>query len=145
MALKEMMKICGEVRKQWAVTKVVILHRIVRYYNMYFFVFYFSFGVGEMGDGNSRNCSVYSPLYAYLCNSDACRRASIIQTNKRTKGVCPIQEASVIIAISSPHRKEALEAVSYAIDTLKVKVPIWKKEVYDEGQGAPVWKANKLP
>lgn len=54
MALKEMMKICGEVRKQWAVTKVVILHRIVRYYNMYFFVFYFSFGVGEMGDGNSR-------------------------------------------------------------------------------------------
>lgn len=59
--------------------------------------------------------------------------------------MCPIQEASVIIAISSPHRKEALEAVSYAIDTLKVKVPIWKKEVYDEGQGAPVWKANKLP
>lgn len=50
MALKEMMKICGEVRKQWAVTKVVILHRIVRYYNMYFFVFCFSFGVGEMGD-----------------------------------------------------------------------------------------------
>ena len=36
-------------------------------------------------------------------------------------------EASVIIAISSPHRKESLEAVHFAIDTLKATVPIWKK------------------
>ena len=36
-------------------------------------------------------------------------------------------EASVVIAISSPHRLEAIEAVQYTIDTLKSKVPIWKK------------------
>ncbi len=37
-------------------------------------------------------------------------------------------EASVIIAVSSPHRKSSLEAVQYAIDELKATVPIWKKE-----------------
>ena len=56
-------------------------------------------------------------------------------------GKVPIGEASVIIAISSEHRKEPLEAVQYAIDTLKANVPIWKKELYEEG--ASEWKANK--
>ncbi len=39
----------------------------------------------------------------------------------------PISESSVIIAVSSPHRKASLEAVEYCIDTLKATVPIWKK------------------
>ena len=38
-----------------------------------------------------------------------------------------MMEASVIIAISSPHRKASLDAVQYAIDTLKAAVLIWKK------------------
>ncbi|KAM6109784.1 molybdopterin synthase catalytic subunit isoform 1-T2 [Phoenicopterus ruber ruber] len=42
-------------------------------------------------------------------------------------GVVPISEASVIIAVSSPHRAESLEAVMYCINTLKASVPIWKK------------------
>ncbi|KAM6328137.1 molybdopterin synthase catalytic subunit isoform 2-T2 [Alca torda] len=42
-------------------------------------------------------------------------------------GVVPITEASVIIAVSSPHRAESLEAVTYCINTLKASVPIWKK------------------
>lgn len=41
-------------------------------------------------------------------------------------GVTEVEEASVIIAISSVHRKDSLEAVQYAIDTLKATVPIWK-------------------
>jgi molybdopterin synthase catalytic subunit len=41
--------------------------------------------------------------------------------------VVPVTEASIVIAISSPHRKESLQAVEYAIDTLKATVPIWKK------------------
>ena len=56
-------------------------------------------------------------------------------------GVVPIGEASVEIAVSSTHRKEALEAVQYAIDELKAHVPIWKKEVYD-GEAAAAWKEN---
>lgn len=56
-------------------------------------------------------------------------------------GIVAVTEASVVIAVSSPHRKEALEAVQFAIDKLKATVPIWKKEIYDEGGSS--WKENK--
>ena len=56
-------------------------------------------------------------------------------------GVVPIGEASVEIAVSSAHRREALESVHFAIDELKARVPIWKKEVYD-GEAAAAWKEN---
>ena len=48
-------------------------------------------------------------------------------------GVCEIGEASVAIAVSAPHRQDALAACRDAIDTLKQTVPLWKKEVYDGG------------
>jgi len=51
-------------------------------------------------------------------------------------GRCEIGEASVVIAVASPHRGEAFEACKYAIDTLKASVPIWKKEVFADGE---VW------
>jgi molybdopterin synthase catalytic subunit len=44
-----------------------------------------------------------------------------------------IGEASVAIAVSSPHRREALQACAYAIERLKEIVPIWKKEVWADG------------
>ncbi|KAH0551307.1 hypothetical protein KQX54_001452 [Cotesia glomerata] len=56
-------------------------------------------------------------------------------------GEVPVCESSVAIAISSPHRRESLQAVEFAIDTLKSSVPIWKKEVYDDQQST--WKENK--
>lgn len=59
-------------------------------------------------------------------------------------GFVPIKESSVVIAISSPHRQDSLEAVQYAIDELKRSVPIWKKEIYGgKHEGAAIWKANK--
>jgi molybdopterin synthase catalytic subunit len=45
-----------------------------------------------------------------------------------------IGETSVIIAISAPHRQDALAACKEAIDTLKETVPLWKKEVYEGGE-----------
>lgn len=54
-------------------------------------------------------------------------------------GTVPIAEESVIIAASSPHRKDALDAAAWIIDELKKKVPIWKREVYADGS---VWKEN---
>ncbi|NXU14763.1 MOC2B synthase, partial [Pardalotus punctatus] len=42
-------------------------------------------------------------------------------------GVVPVTEANVIIAVSSPHSAESLEAVMYCINTLKASIPIWKK------------------
>jgi molybdopterin synthase catalytic subunit len=48
-------------------------------------------------------------------------------------GRMDIGEISVAVAVSSPHRKEAFEACRFAIDTLKNKAPIWKKEFYADG------------
>jgi molybdopterin synthase catalytic subunit len=45
-----------------------------------------------------------------------------------------IGETSVVIAVSAPHRDHALAACKEAIDTLKVDVPLWKKEVYEGGE-----------
>jgi molybdopterin synthase catalytic subunit len=42
-------------------------------------------------------------------------------------------EASVAIAVSSPHRQDAFEAGKWLIDTLKEVVPIWKKENWADG------------
>ena len=49
-------------------------------------------------------------------------------------GVLQVGEVPVIIAVSTPHRKAAFEACEYAIDTLKETVPIWKKEIFEDGE-----------
>lgn len=54
-------------------------------------------------------------------------------------GIVEVGEASVVIAVTSPHRREALESVSWCIDDLKRRVVIWKKEWYADGS---VWKEN---
>jgi molybdopterin synthase catalytic subunit/molybdopterin converting factor small subunit len=45
-----------------------------------------------------------------------------------------IGETSVVIAVSAQHRQDALAACKDAIDELKERVPLWKKEVYEGGQ-----------
>jgi molybdopterin synthase catalytic subunit len=49
-------------------------------------------------------------------------------------GRLEIGECSVVIVVACPHRAEAFEACRYAIDTLKTTVPIWKKEVAEDGE-----------
>ena len=44
-----------------------------------------------------------------------------------------LAEASVVIAVSTPHRAESFEACRYLIDQLKVRVAVWKKEVWSDG------------
>eukprot|EP00949_MAST-11_sp_MAST-11-sp1_P002320 g2320.t1 len=58
-------------------------------------------------------------------------------------GVVDISEASIAIFVSSPHRKASLAAVQYAIDELKARLPVWKKEFYVSSENGPSWKANK--
>lgn len=54
-----------------------------------------------------------------------------------------VGEASVVIAVSSAHRKEAFEACRFLIDELKQTVPIWKKERYADDRTE--WVDGKLP
>jgi molybdopterin synthase catalytic subunit len=55
-------------------------------------------------------------------------------------GPLAIGEASVAVAVASPHRAEAFAACRHAIDTLKARVPIWKKEFYADGS---LWLQNQ--
>ena len=48
-------------------------------------------------------------------------------------GQLELGEISVAIAVSCPHRKQAFEAGQFLIDELKVSVPIWKQEQWDDG------------
>ena len=48
-------------------------------------------------------------------------------------GHLEVGEVSVLIAVSSPHREEGFQVLRHAIDTLKSRVPIWKKEIYEDG------------
>ena len=49
-------------------------------------------------------------------------------------GVLQLGDEAVVLAVSTPHRKESFEACQFIIDTLKQTVPIWKKEVYEGGE-----------
>lgn len=49
-------------------------------------------------------------------------------------GRVEIGDASVVVAVSAPHRAAALAACAEAIDALKERVPLWKKEVYEGGE-----------
>ena len=57
-------------------------------------------------------------------------------------GELAISESSIVIVVTSPHRKAAFEACQYAIDRLKQTVPIWKKEIFADGEE---WVEGTLP
>ncbi|RDV13577.1 molybdenum cofactor biosynthesis protein MoaE [Pontibacter diazotrophicus] len=53
-------------------------------------------------------------------------------------GVLQVGEVPVVIAVAAAHRAAAFDACRYTIDTLKETVPIWKREVFEDGE---VWVA----
>jgi molybdopterin synthase catalytic subunit len=53
-------------------------------------------------------------------------------------GILQVGEVPVVIAVSCAHRDAAFEACRFVIDTLKQTVPIWKKEIFEDGE---VWVA----
>lgn len=48
-------------------------------------------------------------------------------------GLLQLEEVSVVVGVSTPHRGDAFEAARWCIDTLKATVPIWKRETWKEG------------
>jgi molybdopterin synthase catalytic subunit len=56
-------------------------------------------------------------------------------------GKLEISEIAVVIAVSTPHRKDAYEANEYAIERIKQIVPIWKKEIWEDGES---WIGDQL-
>jgi molybdopterin synthase catalytic subunit len=55
-------------------------------------------------------------------------------------GRLEIGEISLVVAVASPHRREAFEACQYSVDRIKQVVPIWKKEFFADGE---VWVGSQ--
>ena len=53
-------------------------------------------------------------------------------------------ETSVVVAVASAHRKDAQDACAEAMEALKARVPIWKKEILERASDEGTWKANGL-
>ena len=60
-------------------------------------------------------------------------------------GELEIGEASVAIAVASPHRAAAFEASRYVIEEIKKRLPVWKREAYADGSDAWVHAASEGP
>jgi molybdopterin synthase catalytic subunit len=45
-----------------------------------------------------------------------------------------VGQPSVVICVASPHRADAFQAARFLIDALKERLPVWKKELYQDGQ-----------
>ncbi|MDA7858251.1 molybdenum cofactor biosynthesis protein MoaE [bacterium] len=49
-------------------------------------------------------------------------------------GLVGLGESSIAVAVSTGHRKESFEAAAWLVDELKIRVPIWKKEIWADGK-----------
>ncbi|XP_034534239.1 molybdopterin synthase catalytic subunit isoform X2 [Notolabrus celidotus] len=76
-----------------------------------------------------------------LCDDIRARWPSVMHVCVHHRlGWVEVGQASVVMAISSPHRHDGQQAIQHAINQLKANVPIWKKEVYDSQDSS--WKQN---
>ena len=55
-------------------------------------------------------------------------------------GRLEVGEISLVVAVASPHRREAFAACQYCVDRIKQTVPIWKKEFFEDGE---VWVGSQ--
>ena len=96
--------------------------------------------VRQENDGRAVSALEYS-AYAPMAEREMLRIADEARERFRTGaihvvhrvGLLQIGEASVAIAVASPHRGEAYEASRYVIEQLKQRVPVWKREGYVDG------------
>ena len=65
---------------------------------------------------------------------DACKKWNLTgwAVSHRVGTLLP-GETAVVVAVSTPHRKESFAACQFIIDSLKQTVPIWKKEFFEDG------------
>lgn len=76
------------------------------------------------------------PIFAELAAEMRARWRVVGVAIHHRVGHLRVGDASVVIAVSAAHRQDAFAACAYAIDRLKERAPIWKKEAYADGE---VW------
>ena len=102
--------------------------------------------VGTVRDRHFRRRVVFLEYVAYVAMAERVLRAIADEAVERhgvskvaiahRTGRVDVGEASVVVAVASPHRAQALEACRVTIDALKNRAPIWKKE---HGEAGAAW------
>ncbi len=106
-------------------------------------------GVTRNHDGGREVETLYYDSYGEMALSE-CR--SILESAIKqfglgaaailhTTGEVPVGSVSMIVAVSSPHRKESCEAVLHIIEAIKRDVPVWKKEFFSREDAK--WKEEQ--
>ncbi len=88
---------------------------------------YTSYGSLADSEADSIICSILEEF-------DDVRSVVIIHS----AGTVKAGEISLLVAVSAGHRKQALEACSRTVELVKQKLPVWKKEIYDDD--SHTWK-----
>jgi molybdopterin synthase catalytic subunit len=96
--------------------------------------------VRELNDGRrvaGIDYSAYRGMAERELGAIAAEAATLFETTdlvvEHRLGTLEVGEASVVIAAAHPHRVRAFDAARYVIEELKRRVPIWKREHYDDG------------
>lgn len=69
----------------------------------------------------------------HICEEALAKYRAIHLLVQHRTGVLDVGEPAVAVVASTPHRAEAFDACRYVIEELKKRVPIWKKEVFEDG------------
>ncbi len=72
-------------------------------------------------------------ILADVCAEAAAREGITAVSALHRVGDLVVGDLAVVVAVSGPHRGEALEATRWLIDTLKERVPIWKEQTFRDG------------
>ncbi|CAN5841743.1 molybdenum cofactor biosynthesis protein MoaE [soil metagenome] len=109
--------------------------------------------VGTVRDENEGRPVSGMRYDAYVEMADGVLRAIAVEAVERAGsdriaavhriGELAIGDVSVAIAVSTPHRAEAFDAVRFVIEQLKLRLPVWKHEHYVDGE--PRWLAGAVP
>ncbi len=99
--------------------------------------------VRDHADGRSvsgLHYEAYREMAAEVLRAIAVEAAERLGTDRvavvHRVGELAIGDVSVAIAVSSPHRAQAYEASRYVIEEIKQRLPVWKREIYLEGDAS---------
>ncbi len=104
---------------------------------------YSKLAIKTMADIIRNAHSVYTRSEHHLMQTGPPPQSLIRSAVHHRLGTVPVGEPSIVIAVSSPHRKEAFMACEQILEEVKLKAQIWKREFYEgEREEDAEWKAN---
>ncbi|RDX55775.1 molybdenum cofactor synthesis 2 [Lentinus brumalis] len=104
---------------------------------------YSKLAIKTMADIIRNAHSVYTRSEHHIVQTGLPPQSLIRSAVHHRLGTVPVGEPSIVIAVSSPHRKEAFMACEHILEEVKLKAQIWKREFYEgEREEDAEWKAN---